>query len=126
MSLSRISVAAIGLGLVVLYAAGSGFWVSGSDQWYRSLNAPSWQPPDWVFGVIWPYNFIVLGITAVLVSQSIVTYLYCPYPLSTLGHHRLTLKLGIQSAKLIQFVTGRAIRPRGATYLHHPDILQFE
>jgi tryptophan-rich sensory protein len=52
----------INVALVIIYATGSGLWVSTGDAWYRSLNAPSWQPPDWVFGVIWPYNFIVLGI----------------------------------------------------------------
>lgn len=73
MSLPRLSAAGVGIGLVVLYAAGSGFWVSTADNWYRSLNAPTWQPPDWVFGVIWPYNFIVLGISAVIVSQRLST-----------------------------------------------------
>lgn len=71
MSLSRSINAAIGIGLVIFYAAGSGIWVSSADQWYRSLNAPSWQPPDWIFGVIWPYNFIVLGISSVIVSQKL-------------------------------------------------------
>ncbi len=60
---------AAGIALVVLYAAGSGYWVSSSDSWYRALRAPSWQPPDWVFGVIWPYNFIVLGIAAFVVAS---------------------------------------------------------
>lgn len=48
--------------LVIIYALGSGIWVSTGDAWYRALNTPSWQPPDWVFGTIWPYNFIILGI----------------------------------------------------------------
>ncbi len=75
MSISRWITSAVGIGLVVLYAAGSGIWVSSADQWYRSLSAPSWQPPDWVFGVIWPYNFIVLGISSVIVSQRLSTKL---------------------------------------------------
>jgi benzodiazapine receptor len=58
-----------GISLVIIYAIGSGIWVSTGDGWYQSLNAPSWQPPDWVFGVIWPYNFVVLGIASFLVSQ---------------------------------------------------------
>ena len=53
----------INLAVVALYAIGSGYWVSAGDTWYRNLNAPNWQPPDWVFGVIWPYNFTVLAIT---------------------------------------------------------------
>lgn len=65
----RLIASCIGVALVIIYAIGSGLWVSTGDGWYQSLNAPSWQPPDWVFGVIWPYNFIVLGISSVIVSQ---------------------------------------------------------
>ncbi|MEI6649564.1 MAG: TspO/MBR family protein [Actinomycetes bacterium] len=58
----------IGLTLVLAYALGSGYWVSSGDTWYQSLHAPSWQPPNWVFGVIWPYNFIALGIAVFIVG----------------------------------------------------------
>ncbi len=61
----------IGVALVVIYIAGSGLWVNTGDNWYRSLNAPSWQPPDFIFGIIWPYNFTVLGIVAVNVAQKL-------------------------------------------------------
>ncbi|MBU3734950.1 MAG: tryptophan-rich sensory protein [Candidatus Planktophila sp.] len=59
----------IGIALVFLYAIGSGLWVNTGDGWYRSLNQPAWQPPDFVFGLIWPYNFVVLGITVVTIAQ---------------------------------------------------------
>ncbi len=65
----RNSASVIGIALVLLYAIGSGLWVNTGDGWYRNLNQPSWQPPDFIFGLIWPYNFIVLGIAAVVVSQ---------------------------------------------------------
>jgi benzodiazapine receptor len=58
-----------GITLVLIYIVGSGLWVNTGDNWYRSLNAPNWQPPDFIFGVIWPYNFVVLGVAAVNVSQ---------------------------------------------------------
>ena len=61
--------AGIGIGLVIIYAAGSGFWVSSGDAWYKTLTAPSWQPPDWVFGVIWPYNFLMLAVAAFYVAS---------------------------------------------------------
>ncbi len=69
----------IGIGLVLVYAIGSGLWVNTGDNWYRSLNAPSWQPPDFIFGIIWPYNFIVLGVAAVNVSQRLNTTLVITY-----------------------------------------------
>jgi tryptophan-rich sensory protein len=65
----RNSASIIGIALVLVYAIGSGLWVNTGDGWYRNLNQPSWQPPDFIFGLIWPYNFVVLGIAAVVVSQ---------------------------------------------------------
>jgi tryptophan-rich sensory protein len=58
-----------GITLVLIYIVGSGLWVNTGDNWYRSLNAPNWQPPGFIFGIIWPYNFVVLGVAAVNVSQ---------------------------------------------------------
>jgi tryptophan-rich sensory protein len=63
--------AAIGILLVFIYAFGSGIWTSSSPGWYASLNRPPWQPPDFVFGLIWPYNFIILGISAVRISNTL-------------------------------------------------------
>ena len=65
----RTAIAASGIALVLVYAIGSGLWVNTGDNWYANLNKPSWQPPDFVFGIIWPYNFIVLGIAATVIGQ---------------------------------------------------------
>ena len=65
----RSTASVIGIALVLLYVVGSGLWVSTGDSWYANLNRPSWQPPSFIFGIIWPYNFIVLGIAANVVSQ---------------------------------------------------------
>jgi tryptophan-rich sensory protein len=46
--------------LVVVYAALSGLWTSSDPAWYAGLARPSWQPPPWVFGVVWPLNFVAL------------------------------------------------------------------
>jgi benzodiazapine receptor len=62
---------AIGIGLVLVYAFGSGIWVSNAPGWYSSLVRPPWQPPDFIFGIIWPYNFIMLGVAAFNVAQSL-------------------------------------------------------
>lgn len=67
----RTVAAIVGIILVALYAIGSGFWVSSNSGWYLSLNRPPWQPPSWIFGVIWPYNFIVLGICAFVVARNL-------------------------------------------------------
>lgn len=65
----KIALSAIGIILVFLYALGSGLWVNTGDNWYQSLNSPQWQPPDIVFGLIWPYNFIMLGTASVIVAN---------------------------------------------------------
>jgi tryptophan-rich sensory protein len=58
-----------GVLLVLIYAIGASFWVGNNSNWYYSLNRPFWQPPSWIFGIIWPYNFIALGITSVVVVR---------------------------------------------------------
>jgi translocator protein len=65
----RTAVAASGIAIVLAYAIGSGLWVNTGDNWYANLNKPSWQPPGFIFGIIWPYNFIVLGIAATVIGQ---------------------------------------------------------
>ena len=63
--------AGIGIILVLIYAFGSGIWVNSSPGWYNSLNRPSWQPPSFIFGFIWPYNFVVLGIAGIRVANTL-------------------------------------------------------
>lgn len=64
----RFLAAAVSTLLVIVYAAGSGIWVSTGDSWYRELARPAWQPPDVVFGLIWPYNFAVLIAAGIAVA----------------------------------------------------------
>ena len=65
--------AVAGIAIVAIYVIGSGLWVNTGDNWYRTLNQQSWQPPGYIFGIIWPYNFIVLGIAAVTIAQRATT-----------------------------------------------------
>jgi tryptophan-rich sensory protein len=65
----RTVAAAAGIALVLIYAIGSSLWVNTGDNWYRDLAKPSWQPPSFIFGLIWPYNFVVIGIASVLIAQ---------------------------------------------------------
>jgi tryptophan-rich sensory protein len=57
----RLVAITLGFALIAIYAAGANYW-NRDYSWYQSLNKPSWQPPDFIFGIIWPYNFIVIGI----------------------------------------------------------------
>ena len=67
----KLIAAAVGILFVFIYAFGSGIWVSSSPGWYSTLNRPSWQPPSAFIGLIWPYNFAVLGIASYQVSRSL-------------------------------------------------------
>ena len=59
--------------ILFVYVIGSGLWVNTGDNWYRSLNQPPWQPPDFIFGLIWPYNFVILGFASVAVTNKLST-----------------------------------------------------
>lgn len=57
----------VALIVVMAYAVLSGTWVNRHPGWYAGLGKPTWQPPDWVFGVMWPLNFLALGVVSWLV-----------------------------------------------------------
>ena len=70
----KLIAAALGILFVFIYAFGSGIWVSSSPGWYSTLNRPSWQPPSAFIGLIWPYNFAVLGIASYQVSRTLTRF----------------------------------------------------
>ena len=58
--MSRNVVGILGSAIIAIYIFGSGRLVATDTQWYRSLTKPAWQPPSFVIGLIWPYNFALL------------------------------------------------------------------
>ena len=40
------------------------------ETWYRTIEKPGFTPPDWVFPVVWPTLFLMMGIAAWLVYRS--------------------------------------------------------
>ena len=58
--MSRNIVGILGTAIVAIYIVGSGRLVTTDQQWFRTLPKPSWQPPSYVIGLIWPYNFALL------------------------------------------------------------------
>ena len=67
--MSRNVVGILGTAIIAVYAIVSGRWVATDAEWYRSLPRPSWQPPSFVFGIIWPYNFAMLIVATWLVAS---------------------------------------------------------
>ena len=37
--------------------------------WYADLSRPSFTPPDWAFGVVWPILYVMMGISAFLIWE---------------------------------------------------------
>lgn len=68
MGAARMVTLVASVAIVALYAIGSLWWVRAGDDWYQQLDRPGWQPPDVVFGLIWPYNFAVLLAAGVAVA----------------------------------------------------------
>ena len=37
--------------------------------WYADLSRPSFTPPDWTFGVVWPILYVMMGVSAFLIWE---------------------------------------------------------
>lgn len=46
----------------------SGIFTSKSiETWYKFLNKPSWNPPNWLFGPVWSILYLLMGYAAYIV-----------------------------------------------------------
>ena len=62
MTLARLGLGATGALLIALYGVLAVRWTGAGSAWAATLRQPSWQPPDIVFGVIWPLNFVAMAV----------------------------------------------------------------
>lgn len=67
MTAGRVAAAVVVLVVVGAYAALAVRWTATDPGWYAALPRPRWQPPDVVFGVIWPLNFLALCVSGLAV-----------------------------------------------------------
>ena len=66
----RILSVIIIVAFVVLVALIGSHFSSMNRDWYEALNKPSFQPPNWVFGVVWTALFILFAISLILIWNS--------------------------------------------------------
>lgn len=64
-TISRILIA-VAICLLVGFLAGFATQSSVAT-WYTTLNKPSFNPPNWVFGPVWTVLYILMGIAAGMV-----------------------------------------------------------
>jgi tryptophan-rich sensory protein len=50
--------------------AGSIFTTKSIPNWYATIQKPSFNPPNWIFGPVWTLLFIMMGIALYLVWTS--------------------------------------------------------
>lgn len=56
-------------GMVVLTALSGAFYKP--DEWYDRLKKPSWNPPKWVFPVVWTIMYAFIAISAWLIWHEV-------------------------------------------------------
>lgn len=49
---------------------GAFFTITSVQSWYLTLNRPSWNPPNWLFGPVWTLLYILMGIACYLIWTS--------------------------------------------------------
>lgn len=70
MTLARLALAAAAALLIGLYAVLAVRWTGTGSAWAATLPRPSWQPPDIVFGVVWPLNFVAMAVAGAAVVRT--------------------------------------------------------
>jgi benzodiazapine receptor len=56
--------------LVICFGAsalGAAATSSSVNGWYQTLDRPSWNPPDWVFGPVWTLLYFLMAVAAWLI-----------------------------------------------------------
>ena len=92
---------------IILAGSLSG-WLSNSgygNSWFEALTKPFFMPPGWVFGVIWPMLYALLGIAVALILAE---------PPSEKRRNALTVffaQLALNLAWSPVFFAAHAIRP---------------
>ena len=69
----KISVLLVFITLIVGSLASSN---TGSDSWYQGLVKSDLNPPGYIFGIVWPILYFLMGITAYRTINIIKSFFY--------------------------------------------------
>lgn len=59
--------ASLALALALPLVGGVGLSAATAKEitgWYRTLNKPSWTPPNWLFGPVWTTLYVLMGVAS--------------------------------------------------------------
>lgn len=63
-----LSGVALGVWVMVIVVAGAAAGLLfPPGQWYEQLAKPTWHPPNWLFGPVWSFLYVLLGVGSWLV-----------------------------------------------------------
>lgn len=65
------SLAILGLFLLCTFGVGTIASQFEPDAWFAQLEKPSWNPPGWTFGVVWPTLYFLMAVAAWLVWRKL-------------------------------------------------------
>ena len=69
MSLLRWALVLIPLIMLLGYLSGAVVG-TGDSAWYRALEKPALQPPSWLFGVVWPILYALMGLALAMILNA--------------------------------------------------------
>ena len=105
------------------------------DEWYRALNKPGWNPPDWVFGPVWTVLYAMVGyagarvyaaegrvgrLTGLWALQMALNFLWTPLFFSARSLALASIEIGFLLAAVLAFMAAAWGRDRVSFWLFAP------